>query len=117
MEQQLPNRFVEIGRVGKARGLDGTIRFVPGQQFTDEGALSESGILYIRNERSDLVPMRIEKVKREFRRNQPSLFVIFDLIVRRKYTDSSCGNALFLEHSTVITDTVCNDETDLHTLG
>src|SRR5690625_6639291 len=83
MEQQLPNRFVEIGRVGKARGLDGTIRFVPGQQFTDEGALSESGILYIRNERSDLVPMRIEKVNREFRRNQPSFFVKFDLIASR----------------------------------
>lgn len=117
MEQQLPNRFVEIGRVGKARGLDGTIRFVPGQQFTDEGALSESGILYIRNERSDLVPMRIEKVNREFRRNQPSFFVKFDLIASREEADSARGRALFLDRSTAVPGSDGDDETDIDYFG
>src|SRR5690625_1775062 len=100
MEQQLPNRFVEIGRVGKARGLDDTMRFVTGQQFTDEVERSEIGIPYNRNERSDLVTMRIEKVNREFRQNKPSFFVKFDLITSREEADSARGRALFLDRST-----------------
>lgn len=99
MEQQLPSRFVEIGRIGKARGLDGTIRFMPGKQFFIDEVLSESSILYMRNERSDLVPLRIEKVYRESKRNHQSFFVKFDLIASREEADAARDKALFADKS------------------
>lgn len=99
MDQQLPSRFVEIGRIGKARGLDGTIRFMPGQRFFIDELLSESSILYMRNDRSDLVPLRIEKVYRELKRNHQSFFVKFDLIASREDADSARDKALFADKS------------------
>lgn len=99
MEQQLPSRFVEIGRIGKARGLDGTIRVMPVKRYFIDEILSESAILYMRNERSDLVPLRIEKVHRELKRNQPSFFVKFDLIASREEADAARDKALYADNS------------------
>ena len=117
MEQQVPSRFVEIGRIGKAKGLDGTIRLMPGQRFFVDGLLSEANILYIRNERSDLVPLRIEKVHKEIKRNHQSFFVKFDLIDSREQADSARDKAVFVDKNGADIDLILTDEPETDFFG
>lgn len=88
------SRFKEIGRIGKARGLDGVVRFLPVNDFTDD-LLSPGEIVYTKNKRSDLVPMRIESVHREEKKNQITFFVKFDLIANRSDADAAMDKAVF----------------------
>ena len=100
MAQKVPDRFIEIGRIGKPRGLDGTVRFLPNQHFIDE-LFDESDIFYIRNERSDLVPARLKYMHVEEKRNHQTFFVQFDLIANRDDAESAMDKALFAEKSMV----------------
>lgn len=90
------SRFTEIGRIGKARGLDGVVRFLPNNNFTDD-LLSPGTIVYIKNERSDLLPMRIESVHREEKKNQHTFFVKFDLIASRTDSDAAMDKAIYTD--------------------
>lgn len=55
------NRFVEIGRIGRPRGLDGVVRFMPNDIFL-EGLFDQTDLFYVRDSRSDLVPVRIQNL-------------------------------------------------------
>ena len=90
------SRFTEIGRIGKARGLDGVVRFLPENNLTDD-LLSPGTIVYIKNERSDLVPMRTESVHREKKNNQLTFFVKFDLIASRTDADAVTDKAVYTD--------------------
>jgi len=96
MAQTVPDRFIEIGRIGKPRGLDGTVRFLPNQHFIDE-LFEEADIFYLRNERSDFVPARLKYVHVEEKRNQQTFFVQFDLIASRDDAEAAMDKALFAE--------------------
>jgi 16S rRNA processing protein RimM len=100
MAQTVPDRFIEIGRIGKPRGLDGTVRFLPNQNFID-GLFEQVVIFYVRNNRSDLVPARLEDVHLEKKRNQQMFFVQFDLIASRNDAEAAMDKALFVERSVV----------------
>jgi len=89
------SRFTEIGRIGKARGLDGVVRFLPNNNFTDD-LLSPGTIVYIKNERSDLMPMR-KSVHREEKKNQHTFFVKFDLIASRTDSDAAMDKAIYTD--------------------
>lgn len=100
MAQKVPDRFIEIGRIGKARGLNGTVRFLPNEYFTDE-IFNEADIFYIRNERSDFVPIRLKNVHLEKKRNHQTFFVQFDLIASRDDAEAAMDKALFAEKSMI----------------
>lgn len=100
MAHKVPGRFIEIGRIGKPRGLDGTVRFLPNQNFID-GIFDRADIFYVRNERSDLVPARLKDVNLEKKRNQQTFFVQFDLIASRNDAEAAVDKALFAEQSLV----------------
>lgn len=89
------NRFIEIGRFGRPRGLDGNIRFQPNENFVD-GLFDQINLYYMRNERSDLIPARIESYRVEKKRNQHTFFVKFDLIANRDDADEAMNKALFV---------------------
>ncbi|MEX1063260.1 MAG: ribosome maturation factor RimM [Balneolaceae bacterium] len=75
------NRLVEIARIGKVHGLEGSVRLQlseEAEQFIEEGNL-----LYLKNRRGDLVPARIIDVRVEMKRNMRSFFVKFDRIADR----------------------------------
>jgi len=93
MSHNLHNRFTEIGRFGRPRGLDGDIRFQPNENFVDE-LFDRLDLFYIKNERSDLVPARLESFKIEKKRNQQTFFVKFDLIATRDDADMAMNKAL-----------------------
>lgn len=96
MAQQANNRFIEIGRVGRPHGLDGKVRFMPNSSFTDD-LLNRETILYMRNDRSDLIPARIESIQAETKKNQQTFFVKFDMIANREDAEAAMNKALFIE--------------------
>lgn len=98
MAQKVPDRFIEIGRIGKPRGLEGTVRFLPNQHFID-GIFDKADIFYLRNNRSDLVPARLTDVLLEEKRNHQTFFVQFDLIANRNDAEAAVDKALFAERS------------------
>jgi len=94
------NRFIEIGRIGKPRGLEGVVRFMPNENFTD-GLFEQAAILYLRNSRSDLVPARITDVQTEAKRNQQTFFVKFDMITGRSDAEAAMNRALFADRNDI----------------
>lgn len=100
MTQMANNRFVEIGRLGKPRGLDGVVRFMPGNTFTVD-IFEEFDLFYIRNERSDLIPIRIENIHVEEKRNQQMFFVKFDTIASRSDAEEARGRSLYVKEDQI----------------
>jgi len=96
MTQMANNRFVEIGRLGKPRGLEGVLRFIPGSNFTDD-FFEENDLFFIKNERSDLTPIRIENIHVEKKRNQQTFFVKFDTITSRSDAEAARDRSLFVK--------------------
>ena len=96
MAQSAKNRFVEIGRIGKPRGLEGVVRFVPNEHFIDS-LFDRHKLYYIKNIRSDLIPARIEEVYVESKRKQQTFFVKLDMIASRSDAESAMNRALFIE--------------------
>lgn len=94
--EHVPDRFIEVGRIGRPRGLDGVVRVIPDDNFSGE-LLNRIPLLYWRNERSDLVPARIENVHSEQKKNHQSFFVKFDLIAGRNEAERAKDKALFAE--------------------
>jgi len=96
MATSAKDRFIEIGRIGRPRGLDGVVRFMPNDIFTAD-LFNHVTLLYMRNKRSDLVPARIEQVYTESKRNQQMFFVKFDMIANRSDADEAMNRVLFVE--------------------
>ena len=83
MTQTVNNRFIEIGRIGRPRGLEGLVRFMPNDIFTAD-LFDQVSVFYIKNQRSDLIPTRVESIRVEKKRNQQTFFVKFDTIANRE---------------------------------
>jgi len=90
----MTSRLNEIGRIGRARGLEGWVRFLPDEDISPD-YFSESAIVYIKNERSEFRPLRVEDLYTEEKKNQVSFFVKFDMITDRTGADSLKDKAIF----------------------
>lgn len=96
MDQSIRNRFVEIGRIGRPRGLEGVVRFMPNQNFIDD-LFDRVDLFYMKNERSDLIPSRIDSVYMEAKRNDQTFFVKFDMIANRTDAEEAQNKAVFIK--------------------
>ena len=96
MQISAENRFVEIGRIGKPRGLDGVVRFMPNEIFIDD-LFDHYNLFYIKSSRSDFIPARVEQVHVELKQNQQLFFVKFDMIASRSDAEAAVNKALFFE--------------------
>lgn len=90
----MKSRFNEIGRIGRARGLEGWVRFLPEPDVATD-FFEESAIVYIKNERSGFQPLRVDDYYAEEKKNQLSFFVKFDMITDRTAADTLKDKALF----------------------
>jgi len=88
------SRFSEIGRIGRARGLEGWVRFLPADRFNPD-FFSDHPIVYIKNERQGYKPLRIDDFYSEGKRNKYTFFVKFDMITTRNDADLLKDRALF----------------------
>ncbi|NBB76324.1 MAG: 16S rRNA processing protein RimM [Bacteroidetes bacterium] len=109
------DRFTEIGRIGKPRGLEGLVRFIPDDSFID-GLFDHLRICYIKNDRGDLVPARIESVSVETKQNRDLFFVKFDMITDRSEAESVTDRAVYTESSNLPEDNE-EIESELDILG
>lgn len=75
------NRFVEIARIGKVHGLDGTVRLRLSEDA--EPIIKKDALFYLENRRGDLIPSRIIEFRVEEKRNVQLFFVKFDRIADR----------------------------------
>ncbi|REL39167.1 16S rRNA processing protein RimM [Rhodohalobacter sp. SW132] len=111
----MTSRFFEIGRIGRARGLDGWVRFLPENSLVDE-FLSESPIVYFKNDRGGFQPLRIEEFYTEEKKNQVSFFVKFDMITNRTDAESLNDKGIYSDRFDPLAELESNDsdtETDL----
>ncbi len=100
MAGSIEDRFIEIGRIGRPRGLEGVVRFMPNQDFTDD-LLDRTDLFYMKNERSDLIPYRVESVYTETKQNQQTFFVKFDSIANRTDAEAAQDKALFIKKEVI----------------
>ena len=96
MAHSAEDRFLEIGRIGKARGLNGVLRFFPNNRFT-EGLFDRHKLFHMKNRRSDLIPVRLEHVHIESKKKKQLFFVKFDMIASRSDAEDAMNRALFIE--------------------
>jgi 16S rRNA processing protein RimM len=75
------NRFVEIARIGKVHGLDGTVRLRLAEDA--EPIIKKDSLFYLKNRRGDLIPSRIVEFRVEKKHNVHLFFVKFDRIANR----------------------------------
>jgi len=90
----MTSRFKEIGRIGRARGLEGWVLLLPEQAVTED-FLSSNPVVYIKNDRSGLEPLRVVEYYTEEKRNRVSFFVKFDMITNRTEADALKNKGLF----------------------
>lgn len=90
----MSSRLNKIGHIGRPRGLDGWVRFLP---FNTRAAslITENLILYINNGMSGYRPLRIIDWYTEEKRNTVSFFVKFDVITNRTKAESIKDKAIY----------------------
>jgi 16S rRNA processing protein RimM len=92
------DRFIEIGRFGKAHGLEGETRFLPNDQFEPE-LFDRVPIYYMKNQRSDMIPVRLVNARTVQKQKQLSFFVQFDVIASRSDAEEAKEKALYVNRS------------------
>ncbi|PWN05951.1 ribosome maturation factor RimM [Rhodohalobacter mucosus] len=115
MKPSADNRFTEIGRLGKAHGLQGEIRFFPNKLF-DPGLFDQVSIFYMKNRRSDMVPVRLINYRTENKQKQVLFFVKFDMITTRSDAEEAMDKALYADRSeleSVVTEQEGTADADL----
>ncbi|MEX0639264.1 MAG: hypothetical protein WD094_02295 [Balneolaceae bacterium] len=92
------NRFNEIGRAGRAHGLDGAVRVLPEREEYE--SLFKVGILLTLKDRQGLnIPLRIERVQRSIKGSTRLFFVKFDRINNRMEAESLLDRPLLADLS------------------
>ena len=108
------NRFIEIGRIGRPRGLEGLVRFLPNDFFTAD-LFDQVTVFYMKNRRFDLFPARIESFRVEEKRNRQTFFVKFDVIASREDADAAMNRSLYADGESLMkTEQDLQHENDLY---
>lgn len=111
MTASVYNRFTEIGRLGKAHGLQGEIRFLPNNDFARD-LFDRVSIYYLKNRRSDMVPVRLTKFRTESKQKQLLFFVKFDVIATRSDAEEAMDKSLYADRSDLESFVIKTDSTE-----
>lgn len=94
------DRYVKIGRIGKARGLHGVVRIIPDSPDFSE-LLEHNALFYTKQDPLGFIPIRVEEVQTEFKRNQTSFFVKFDRITNRSDAEKVLEKTLWCDQNRI----------------
>ncbi|TVQ67372.1 MAG: 16S rRNA processing protein RimM [Balneolaceae bacterium] len=93
-------RYVEIGRIGKARGLHGVVKVIPDSpDYSD--LLAKNSLVYLKENIPGFIPLRVEDLQTENKRNQQSFFVKFDRITNRSDAEKASDKSLWADQKKV----------------
>ena len=87
--------FTLIGRVDRSHGLDGEVKII--FDFDKPEILNEISVVYLRNDRGDYFPARINAVRTEEKRNEFSFFVQFEHIADRTAAEALKNSGVYLD--------------------
>lgn len=87
--------FVQVGHIERSHGLEGEIKVL--FENHDPEVVETLNMVYLRNDRGDLIPARILNFRVEGKKNKHSFFVQFDHIADRSSAESLRGKGIFLE--------------------
>lgn len=99
--------FTLIGRVDRSHGLHGEVKIL--FEFDDPEILKELKVVYLRNERGDYFPARIEEIRTEEKGNIVSFFVQFEHIADRTAAEEIKNSGVYLEKD-IAADLISDDE-------
>jgi 16S rRNA processing protein RimM len=87
--------FVQVGYVERSHGLEGQLKVF--FDVDDPQKVENLTLVYLRNDRGDLITARIVDLRVEGKRNQFSFFVQFDHIADRTSAEALKSKGIFLE--------------------
>lgn len=107
----MSSRLNEIGHIGRPRGLEGWVRFLP-YDSRAASLITKNLILYISSGISGYRPLRIVDHYTEEKRNTVSFFVKFDVITNRTEAESVKDKALYSDQFDPEEDAMPNNQPD-----
>lgn len=92
------DEFIRIGSVVRPHGLSGEVVVSVDVDIDIDQAnnLNSFEIFYVKNERGDFIPMRVERSQVVFKNNQFSFFVKFVQVSTRETSEALKGRDVFL---------------------
>lgn len=90
--------MMQIGRIVKAQGLRGEVKMELETQKDD--ALENITLLYLKNERGDFYPVRINSWRTEFQSGLITFFVHFEQIADRSAAELLRNKAVYTDEET-----------------
>lgn len=97
MNNSGPSGFKSIGYIDRAHSLHGEVKVVwelPDPSVIDD---QENLLVFLKNNRGDLYPLRALSFRKENKRNSTSFFVRFDKIANRSQADAIQHRHLFID--------------------
>ena len=92
-----PSGFKSVGYIDRAHGLHGEVMVVwglPDPSVIDD---QENLLVFLKNNRGDLYPLRALSFRKENKRSSPSFFVRFDKIANRSQAEAIKHRHLFID--------------------
>lgn len=97
MSDLSPSGFMSIGHIDRAHGLQGEVKVVwelPDPTVIDR---QENLLVFLKNNRGDLYPLRVLSFRKEKKRNSTLFFVTFDKIANRSQAEAIQHHRLFID--------------------
>jgi len=97
------SQYVAIGRIARSHGMDGTVMVIPAM---DDPALFEHvDLIRFKNARGDLIPARIESVRKQQKNKRLTFFVKFEHIASRNQAEAVKAVELYIAKSSLSNST------------
>lgn len=94
MESRTSDSFIPVGDILRSHGLSGEMVVVPGIENPE--FLEKVALFYVKSERGDLIPMRIEYSKVIVKNKKFTFFVKFENITDKNGVDELKNRTLFV---------------------
>lgn len=97
MSNPSPSGFMSIGHIDRAHGLQGEVKVI--WELPDASVIynQENLVVFLKNNRGDLYPLRILSIRIENKRNSTLFFVTFDQIANRSQAEAIQHHRLFID--------------------
>ncbi|MDX1618082.1 MAG: ribosome maturation factor RimM [Balneolaceae bacterium] len=95
MLEPIENQYLQIGHIGRSRGVDGEVVIIP--RYDAPALFDHIEVLLLQNSRGDLVPARIESVRVADTPDRLSFFVKFEHVADRNQADALKDYPVYVE--------------------
>lgn len=99
MPEPIAQQYLLIGHVSSAHGVDGTVLFIPVPEAADPRLFEQIELVWLQNERGDLVPARISSVQPQVQDDRVSFFVKFMHVSDRTEAQNLNGRSVLIDKS------------------